>query len=290
MSASAPAALTSEPGWQAHLQLAFELAGRHTRLTRRAHRGPLLVQRPFYPESADSGNVPCHVYLVHPPGGVVSGDELTLETEVGAGAHALLTTPAAGKFYRRGEARFAQLTQRLRAQGTLEWLPQENIFFPHSAVRVRTRVELEHAARFIGWEISCLGLPVNAQSLGDGEVHQSFELWRGGTLRLLERQHLRGEALAARWGLGGQAVLGTWLASTPDAGALAAALLRARELAPVGEAAEVTLGCTLVDDVLICRALAARTDRLRAIFIELWQALRPMLLGRAATLPRIWAT
>ncbi len=101
-------------------QLRFEAGATRTLLTRREHTGPLLVQRPFYPESelppagapTDSAfpiapaqaRAPCHVYLIHPPGGVVSGDELSLEVETGAAAHALLTTPAAGKFYRRGPA------------------------------------------------------------------------------------------------------------------------------------------------------------------------------------------
>src|SRR5690349_6561885 len=98
----------NSPGWQAHLRLRFEngvrphllakgagAAGTRTRLVERRHTGPLIVQRPFYPEGD-----PCHVYLVHPPGGVVGGDELRIEVDVGAAAHALLTTPAATKFYR----------------------------------------------------------------------------------------------------------------------------------------------------------------------------------------------
>ncbi len=81
-------------GWRASLELralSFR-QDRRTRLAHRAHRGPLLVQRAFYPESAPdsispstcSSAEPCHVYLIHPPGGVVSGDELSLEVEVQA--------------------------------------------------------------------------------------------------------------------------------------------------------------------------------------------------------------
>ncbi len=129
-------AVRTSSGWQAHLRLRFNgdiprflengdaprPVGR-TRLVERTHTGPLVVQRPFHPEGD-----PCHVYLVHPPGGVVGGDELRIDVQVDAGAHALITTPAATKFY-RCDGRVSSQTQELRAAGaTLEWLPQENIF------------------------------------------------------------------------------------------------------------------------------------------------------------------
>ena len=41
--------------------------------------------------------------------------------------------------------------------GLLEWLPQENIFYPGAAARLSSIVRLSSGARFIGWEISCLG-------------------------------------------------------------------------------------------------------------------------------------
>ena len=104
--------MRSAPGWQAELRLRFNGDSPHflangaaprrarTRLVERHHKGPLVVQRPFYPEGD-----PCHVYLVHPPGGVVGGDELRIDVQVDAGAHALITTPAATKFYRCDGAR-----------------------------------------------------------------------------------------------------------------------------------------------------------------------------------------
>jgi urease accessory protein len=108
--------------WRAELRLRFGVRphllakgagpdfGR-TRLIERHHQGPLIVQRPFYPEGD-----PCHVYLVHPPGGVVGGDELRIDVQVDAGAHALITTPAATKFYRCDGRRSSQ-TQELHAAG-----------------------------------------------------------------------------------------------------------------------------------------------------------------------------
>ena len=83
------------------------------------------MQRPFYPEGA-----PCHVYVLHPPGGIVAGDRLDLDIHLEPGSHALLTMPGASKFY-RSIGPTARLTQRfhLAAGSTLEWLPQDSIFF-----------------------------------------------------------------------------------------------------------------------------------------------------------------
>lgn len=288
--------LPAPSGWQAQLELRFQATDGRTHLAYRRHHGPLLIQRVFHPEApAGAGALvaePCHAYVLHPPGGVVSGDELQLEVDVQPGAHALLTTPAAGKFYRRGqhaggEPRVARLIQTLRVQGgVLEWLPQENIFYPDTAVELRTLVKLQAGARFIGWEMGCLGLPASQASLGDGAVRQSFELWHGAEALLLERMNIERACLQARWGLAGHAALGTWLAFPATAPQLALARAAAATL----NCADTTLACTLVDGVLSARGLAARADRLKQAFTHLWRALRPELLGRPAIEPRIWAT
>jgi urease accessory protein len=279
------------PGWQAELRLRFD-GGAHlgrTRLVERHHKGPLIVQRPFYPEGD-----PCHVYLVHPPGGVVGGDELRIDVQVEAGAHALITTPAATKFY-RCDARFSSQTQELRAAGaTLEWLPQENIFYRGADARIATRVQVDADSRFIGWEINCLGLPARGEPFDAGALRLDLELWRSVPANnsapvsfgpiFLDRMRLTGDsaARAARWGLGGKEAVGTLLA-TP---ATRAQVDSVRALT----ADEPYAAVSLVDGVLVLRALAPQAEAVRKLFIAAWQRLRPAVIGRDAVLPRIWNT
>src|SRR5579871_939337 len=93
---------SSQDGWQARLELRFEASQGRTGLTHCRHSGPLQVQRAFFPEQGAAGAAaaePCHIYVLHPPGGLVSGDGLQIDVECHPRAHALLTTPAAGKFY-----------------------------------------------------------------------------------------------------------------------------------------------------------------------------------------------
>ncbi len=266
-------------------------------MVERHHRGPLVVQRPFHPEGD-----PCHVYLVHPPGGVVGGDELRIDVQVDEGAHALITTPAATKFY-RCDGRVSSQTQELRAAGaTLEWLPQENIFYRGADTRTATRVHVNTHSRFIGWEIACLGLPARGEAFDAGLLKLDFELWRDEPALLparetqlriagsqaspifVDRLRLGGASPArgAHWGFAGQEAIGTLLA-TPAARESVDAV---RELVAGFPYAAVSL----VDGVLVLRALAPQAEAVRNLFIAAWQRLRPAIIGRDAVLPRIWAT
>jgi urease accessory protein len=283
------AAESHEDGWQARLELRLESSRGRTRLTHCRHSGPLRVQRAFFPERLPTSATaePCHIYVLHPPGGLVSGDALQIEVECRERAHALLTTPAATKFYRQRAQRIALVTQTLRLNGgTLEWLPQENIYYPDSAVQLCTRVRLDATARFLGWELHCLGLPATAALLGRGAVRTALELRLGEQPLLLERLVLEGESLSARWGLASFPAFGTCLAYP----ARPVDLERVRATASSLNCAELILACTIVDGVLCCRGRAQRVDHLKHAFIDLWRVLRPALLGREPVAPRIWAT
>jgi urease accessory protein len=273
-------AVSHAAGWQAELRLRFGVRAGFpgTVLLERRHRGPLVVQRPFHPEGD-----PCHVYVVHPPGGVVGGDELALHARVDAGAHALITTPAATKFYRCDGRRSSQVQELHACDATLEWLPQENIYYRGADVRTATRVRLDGRARFIGWEIACLGLPARGEKFDAGRLALDLELWRDRPL-FIDRLRLAGEGAArdAAWGLAGQEAVGTLLATPASAADLDAvrALLEGWTFAAV----------SLVDGVLVLRALAPQAAPIRELFVAAWRVLRPAIIGRPAHAPRIWNT
>lgn len=251
-------------------------------MARRESVGPLVVQRPFYPE----GDV-CHLYLVHPPGGVVGGDKLSLQVFAGEGTHSLITTPAATKFYRSG-GKVARQAQEIDARGaTFEWLPQETIVFPEANARIGTRVRVGERSKFVGWEVTCFGRPASGLAFGAGNVAQDFELWRDDVPVMLD--HLRldgsGESMHAKFGLASQPVLGTMFAWPANE----AVLVLAREaIEKVPHDAHV--GCSCADGVLVCRAVGTHADLVRRLFIGIWKQIRPVVIGREAVLPRIWAT
>jgi urease accessory protein len=275
----AAANLPAHAGWRARLRLRLQAAGGRTVLAERQHEGPLVVQRPFYPE----GPV-CHLYLVHPPGGVAGGDHVSLQVDAGPASQGVITTPAATKIYRSFGTRVSRVEQELAAHdATLEWLPQETIVFRGAHTRLATRVALTGRARFIGWEILCLGRPAIAEIFDAGSIAQDFELSHDGRPLLLDRLRLRGgdAAFLAPWGLGGKSVLGTLLVFPADAAQLALA----RQ-----DSSRSGIAATLVDGVLLIRLRGEQGETVRREFELLWRALRPGLAGLAAQAPRIWAT
>ncbi len=269
---------TESPGWQASLELGLSPWHGRTALTYRRQRGPLSVQRPFYPE----GDV-CHLYLLHPPGGVVGGDGLEIQINLEADARALVTTPGATKFYRSAGDRAHQFTTlRLGAQASLEWLPQENIHFTGVRASLKTRVELTPSARFLGWEYQCLGRPALAEGFDSGDLDCQLQFWMDDRPLLLERLRVTPQSRRGAAGLRGLPVTATLLA-TPAGPA---------ELEWVRSLLEDSLssGVTLLDNLLVVRYLGDSTEECRNLFTRIWAGLRPLVLGLEPCPPRIWAT
>jgi urease accessory protein len=116
---------TDNDRWPAELHLRFARDKKRSVLIENRHAGPLVVQKAIYPE----GEQICHVVVVHPPGGMAGGDELTLEIDLAANSSAVISTPGAAKWYKAPRRTCRQKTTiRLEKGSTLDWLPQENIF------------------------------------------------------------------------------------------------------------------------------------------------------------------
>lgn len=275
----------STSGWEAALSLRFALRGERTELVERRHHGPLRVQRPFHPEPSGA----CHVYVLHPPGGVVGGDRLALDVAVDGGAHALLTTPAATKLYRSAEMR-SDVRQTLRvAEGArLEWLPNETIAFSSAHAELTTRVELQSGARFLGWETLCLGRPASNERFDRGEIRQRIEIVVDGKLAYCERGSYPagGDVLTAAWGLRGQPVTATLVAAGVDVSAQIEELRSAYGV--VEGPALAAVSC--MGNLCVARYLGPSTEQARNCFLRVWEVLRPLVCGVPAMAPRIWAT
>jgi len=272
----------TQNNWRARLQLQYQQRGPATVLTQRHHQGPLLVQRPFYPEQGV-----CHTYIIHPPGGVVGGDQLQIDVQVSESAHALLTTPASGKFY-NSHARRAQLQQKLHIaeNAVLEWLPQDNIFFEGAQAALQTEIELGEHARFIGWEISCLGRPFSGALFDSGDCRQKMMLTKNGVPLLVDNTRLQGghAMLTEKWGLSGYTVSGTLMATPADKS------LVERLRSEIEHCEDSVFTVTLMNDVLLCRFLGHHGETARLLFERAWEIIRPHVIGLQACAPRIWKT
>ena len=242
-------------------------------LAERRSEGPLVVQKPLYPEGPEL----CHAIVVHPPGGIAGGDELSLAVK--CEGQALMTTPGATKWY-RSAGPWAKQKLAFEVEGTLEWLPRETIVFDGALSQLDCDIRLGSAARYIGWEIVCLGRTGSGERFSRGKLRIDTRVVREKKLLWLERGEIEGGGalMHSPIGLGGRSVFGTMVAAAPE---FASELLRqCREIAPT----------TLLPGLLIGRYLGDSTEQAFRQFTDLWGLLRPALTGRETQQPRIWRT
>jgi urease accessory protein len=290
--------------WQGSLTLDYhcdEVHGLPRTVVRDRHDGPLRVLASFYPEAASI----CHNVLVHPPGGLVGGDVLDIDVTLAPGAHALITTPGATRFYRSTGATATQRLYATLADGArLEWLPLETLAYSGCIAENAMRFELEPGAEMIGWDLLALGLPASDQAFVRGRFTQCIEL----PGRWLERGLIDAadtRLLDSPLGWDGRRVMGTlWFASgtamPPQRRDALLVVARATlENHPAGSGAALNhagadgchAGVTAVHDgIVVLRVLGPRVEPVMALLARTWAAWRSEAWQLAACTPRVWRT
>ncbi len=273
--------------WQARLFLRFSDDDGVTRLTERSHVGPLRVQKPLYPEGADV----CHAIIVHPPGGVVGGDELTVEAHVQMAAHALVTTPGAAKWYKaNGKVSTQTIQIQVDADAGMEWLPQETIFFDAADVRLLQSISLAKGARYISSEILCFGRIASGETFSTGKITQHTVIRREGKLIWLEQGTLAGgsAAMHSAFGLGGNSVSATLIAAGGTVPSAVINALRAEADSVLNGTG--SFGVSQLHGLVVARYLGNLSETARALMLLAWRHLRIEVMGRDAVELRIWNT
>ncbi|TAG34318.1 MAG: urease accessory protein UreD [Polaromonas sp.] len=274
--------------WHARLDLDYRLeAGRC--VARHAHTGPLRILQSLYPE----GNRICHNVLVHPPGGLVGGDTLDIGIHVAPGAHGLVTTPGASRFYRSdGEPALQRTAITLDADARMEWLPLEAICYSGCRAENRLTLKLAPGAELLGWDVTALGLPAAGKLFDAGHFCQHIEVpgvW-------LERAHIQALdtlLMNSPLGLAGHRCMGTLFFV---AGSKLARHRRQQALDKAREVIEThplctTAGATSPDgQVVVVRVLAPVVEPAMALLKQVWLTWRGHFWQQTACSPRIWAT
>ncbi|EJA7355495.1 urease accessory protein UreD [Vibrio parahaemolyticus] len=271
--------------WPAYLALGFSKSGDRTQMKRMEFQGPLRVQRPFYPEQDV-----CHVYLLHPPGGLVSGDDLSIQIHCQSGSHALVTTPSAGKIYKADSHNIEQ-KQHVDIEvdnASCEWLPMETIVFNGAHGKLTTSVNLHGSAKFVGMDVFCLGRPKSHLPFTQGSVEQRLSIYQDGKPLLLERQYLAADdpLLTAVSGFNGHLVSGMLTVIGLDDAASMVEELRDHFSADT----QGTLSITYRLNVLLVRYLGDCSEQAQHQLRTCWAIIRPQLMQRQASAPRIWNT
>ncbi|SDO30020.1 urease accessory protein [Rhodoferax sp. OV413] len=273
--------------WHARLDLNYRLEA-HRSIARHQHTGPLRILQSLYPE----GDGICHNVLVHPPGGLVGGDTLDIQVQVEPGAHGLVTTPGATRFYRSAGEPALQNTQiHVAAGGRMEWLPTEALCYNQCLAENRLRFHLEPGAELMGWDVTAFGLPQANQPFVQGSFCQHLELpgvW-------LERGRIDASdtrLLDSPLGLAGHKCMASifFLAGSKlDNARRAEALDVARQVID-SHSLHPSAGATSPDgQVVVVRVLAPLVEPAMDLVKQVWAAWRAHFWQLSATRPRIWA-
>jgi len=273
--------------WRAELKLDYTSESKRT-VVRYAHQGPLRILKSLYPE----GDQICHNVLIHPPGGLVGGDTLDIQVNVASGAHALVSTPGATRFYKSGgHPALQQVVAHVADHARLEWLPLEAIAYNECEATNRAVFHLAPSAELITWDVTALGLPTSEQSFTQGYFQQHLEIpgvW-------LERGNVQGKD--ARWlnsplGLAGQKCFASlvFASGSPIAAQRLESALDAARLIMEANPLKLQAGITCAHpQVIVLRVMSPLVEPTMALLKQVWATWRHALWQLPSEPPRIWS-
>ena len=272
--------------WRASIRLATEKRGGSTRLSFLKHEGPLRVQRPF---SQNDGS--CHIYLIHPPGGVVGGDSLLVHFEGHKKTNTLITSSAAAKFYScEGGLPDQEITQvfKIDKGALLEWVPQESIFFEGSKTQVSNKIALSEESRFLGWDIIVLGRMTSSKKPFGGALRSSTTIIKDE--RLIHRDFFEYSPTmrTSSWGLQGKHVFGSLIATSAYIEDDEFSRLVSSSLKKIGSD---SFGATKKKGLFLLRYLGSSVEECKHGFFvarEIMHQNEALMLGCDGERPRIW--
>jgi urease accessory protein len=273
--------------WHARLQLKYTVENVRT-VARFEHKGPLRILQSLYPE----GDGICHNVLVHPPGGLVGGDTLDITATVGPGAHGLVTTPGATRFYRSAAERALQRTHLLLEEDSrLEWLPLEALCYNACNAENHLTLNIAPGAECIGWDVTALGLPHAGQPFATGRFVQHIEV-HGQWLERGVIDAADHRLLQSPLGLAGQRCVASlfFVAGTPLDKARRDTALEAARIVMDTHALKTTAGATSPNgQVVVLRVLAPQVEPAMQLLKQVRAAWRAALWQLDAAPPRIWS-
>ena len=281
--------------WQASIKLEFRKDKDKTLMVRNLHYGPLVVQKPFYPEIA------CHVYLLHPPGGVASCDHLCVEAKANEHSQVLITTPGATKFY-KGDNSYSLFEQNFYVENdaSLEYLPAQNIFYKGTHTKVKTTFYLKDKSRFAFRDVSKCGMKDEVRPFENSSLFNTVTIVENGKEKLIETSFIDGqddlEALSGNYGC---VYTGTYITNkvceeTLDKIRVILDSYKANSSFEHPQRKDPNfrfyVAAGVVDNYTVVRFLSSHNEAIEKSIVDIWKLTRLETVGLKPCLPRIWST
>ena len=284
--------------WHGYCQLQLARSGDRTR-----HQGgcsaPLKLLRT---EEGDNGR--CELPIMHTAGGLVGGDQLSINLDLKPDSRGLITSAAAQKVY--GSIGRSHLTpqgswarQRVNCQlashSDMEWLPQELVVYANALYEQQLSVRLPDNASFLGAEIVRLGRTAAGETLQQGRWRSSLSIQRVSanqsepqSWELVDRLELGNASLNDLHGLHHQPVFGTliWAAPMPLCAHILKDLVAAAR--DDREGLEGTMRCGGLQQGFIARYAGPSSRDARFWFSRIWRRTRLLRNLKEPKIPRVW--
>ncbi len=226
---------------------------------------------------------------------MLGGDDLELVIEVGAEAHAQITSTGATRLYRsRQEAPVAAQRNKIKVEenGLLEYLPDALIPFVGSRYCQETTIELASGAGLFWWEIVAPGRAARGELFAYELLQFKLDLTAEGMPLAQERVKLEParRSLSSPGRLGSYRYFSTfyicrvgldaprWLALESELSILA------RQLSCPGEV--LWAASMLPAHGLVIRALSVKGRAITSGLLAFWRAAKLQLHGQTAVPPR----
>jgi urease accessory protein len=144
--------------------------------------------RANYPDGSGAPEV----QITNPSGGILGGDDLSLEVRLEPGASATVLTQAANKAYRGPEAH-GRAAFEVADGAALEYLPHHLIPYADSSYRQSTGFHLAPSATLIAWEACSAGRIARSERFAYARLSSTTRTVRDGRPEVVDGFDLRGE-------------------------------------------------------------------------------------------------
>ncbi|ALH96697.1 urease accessory protein UreD [Acinetobacter equi] len=276
--------------WFAKLEMGFIGEKNRTILAHRKHFGPVRVQKMLWPEKTGV----CHAIIVHPPAGIAGGDHLTFIMCAEQQAHALVTTPGAGKWYKTNQKQaFQHIDITVKDTSVFEWLPQETMLFNGANANSEMTISLDQQASFIGWDMFVIGRQAREEYFSEGKYQNKFQLFQNNKLLVTDFLRFEGNDrwLTSCLGMNGCAVMASFWAVPPEK--FRSKFFLDQHVDQIRELImrmNINVTLTLLDTVVSARYLGNDVRECHDAFAAIRAKLRHYWFNLEEEFPRIWRT
>lgn len=188
------------PVFSGHLHLRAVAGEAATVIRQQSFRAPFHLSKPYWDGHA------LILQVVNPTAGILAGDQLTSEIQVGRGAALLVTAPSATRVFRmKGGAASSQQRFEVEAGGWLEFWPEPLVPHQGSVFQQSTVLHLAPGGEALFADFLLPGRLARGEAWGWDRLVLELEVRVGEALVLRERLDQSGAELRALAGLAGMA-------------------------------------------------------------------------------------